>query len=90
MMVLGKIKAFIMNNNVFTVSLLIAILGLLFSIVFYKYTEIRSLERNVESAIVKGIDPIAVRCAYSRESDVICVAYATTHQQPILTSKSGK
>jgi hypothetical protein len=90
MMVLGKLKEFVMNNNVFTVSLLLAILGLLFSLVFYKYTEVKSLERNIESAIVKGIDPITVRCAYAVSNDLICVAYAASHQSPQISSKSGK
>jgi len=33
------------------------------------------MERNIESAIVKGIDPIAVRCAYKAES-TMCAVYA--------------
>ena len=76
---LGKLKEFVMNDNVFTVSVLIAIVSLIGSITFYQYSELKSVERNVESAIVKGIDPIAVRCAYAGERDVVCVAYATSH-----------
>jgi hypothetical protein len=34
------------------------------------------MSRNIENGIVKGVDPVAVRCAYSRENDNICVAYA--------------
>jgi hypothetical protein len=79
MMDLGKLKEFVMNDNVFTVSVLIAIVSLIGSITFYQYSELKSVERNVESAIVKGIDPIAVRCAYAGERDVVCVAYATSH-----------
>ena len=76
---LGKLKEFVMNDNVFTVSVLIAIVSLFGSITFYKYNELKSVERNVESAIVKGIDPVAVRCAYANERDVVCVAYAASH-----------
>jgi hypothetical protein len=79
MMDLGKLKEFVMNDNVFTVSVLIAIVSLFGSITFYKYNELKSVERNVESAIVKGIDPVAVRCAYANERDVVCVAYAASH-----------
>ena len=78
---LGKLKEFVMNDNVFTVSILIAIVTLVGSITFYKYSELKSVERNVESAIVKGIDPVAVRCAYAGERDVVCVAYAASHNQ---------
>lgn len=39
----------------------------------------QAMKSNIESAIVKGIDPVAVRCAYSSSStDAICVAYAAT------------
>jgi hypothetical protein len=79
MMDLGKLKEFVMNDNVFTVSVLIAIVTLVGSVTFYKYSELKSVERNVESAIVKGIDPVAVRCAYANERDVVCVAYAASH-----------
>jgi hypothetical protein len=75
---LGKLKEFVMNDNVFTVSVLLAIVTLVGSVTFYKYSELKSVERNVESAIVKGIDPVAVRCAYANERDVVCVAYAAS------------
>jgi hypothetical protein len=87
MMDLGKLKEFVMNDNVFTVSLLIALVSLFGSITFYKYNELKSVERNVESAIVKGIDPIAVRCAYASERDVVCVAYAASHTSQPSSSK---
>jgi hypothetical protein len=75
---LGKLKEFVMNDNVFTVSFLIGIITCVCSITFYQYSELKSVERNVESAIVKGIDPVAVRCAYAGERDVVCVAYASS------------
>ena len=75
---LGKLKELIMNDSIFTVSCLIGVIALISSITFYHYSELKSVERNVESAIVKGIDPIAVRCAYAPERDVVCVAYAAS------------
>ena len=79
MMDLGKLKEIIMNDNVFTVSVLLAFISLIGSVTFYKYNELKSVERNVESSIVKGIDPVAVRCAYASERDLVCVTYAATH-----------
>ena len=76
---LGKLKEIIMNDNVFTIALVTAVIVLIGSVTFYKYSELKSIERNVESAIVKGIDPIAVRCAYANERDVVCVAYGSSH-----------
>ena len=90
MMVLGKLKGMIMNDNVFVGCVTLAIVTLIGSITFYQYSELKSVERNVESAIVKGIDPVAVRCAYANERDVVCVAYAASHQQGFPTPKSSK
>jgi len=90
MMVLGKLKGIIMNDNVFTGCVTLALVTLICSVTFYQYSELKSVERNVESAIVKGIDPVAVRCAYASQSDVVCVAYAASHQQGFPTPKSTK
>jgi uncharacterized membrane protein len=83
----GKIKEFIMNDKVFTVCLTLAIITLIGSVTFYKYSELKSIQSNVESAIVKGIDPVAVRCAYANERDVVCVAYGSGHVSPQVTTK---
>ena len=90
MMDLGKLKEMIMNDNVFVSCVTLAIVTLIGSITFYQYSELKSVERNVESAIVKGIDPVAVRCAYANASDVVCVAYAASHQQGVSTPKPTK
>jgi hypothetical protein len=90
MMVLGKLKGMIMNDNVFVGCVTLAIVTLIGSITFYQYSEMKSVERNVESAIVKGIDPVAVRCAYANSSDMVCVAYGASHQQGFSTPKSTK
>ena len=66
---------------VFILSILFGVLGLIGAVGYNKYTEMKSLERNIESAIVKGIDPIAVKCAYGGDSWV-CMQYAQTHAKP--------
>ena len=66
-----------MTDRVFVISVLIGIMTLIGSITFYKYNELTAIKSNIESAIVKGIDPVAVRCAYANERDIVCVAYAT-------------
>lgn len=90
MMVLGKIKEFIMRENVFVVSIVIAFITMILSVTYYNYSELKSIEKNVESAIVKGIDPLAVRCAYAKGSDVVCVAYAASHPTTPPPSKPNK
>lgn len=48
------------------------------SITFYNYQQDAMMSRNIENGIVKGIDPVAVRCAYARPSDTLCIAYASS------------
>ena len=38
---------------------------------------IESLQASLESATSRGINPIAVRCAYAKSDDTICVVYAS-------------
>ena len=77
-----------MNDRVFVISILIGIMSFIGSITFYKYNELNAMKSNIESAIVKGIDPVAVRCAYANEKDVVCVAYGVAnHQNPLSSSK---
>jgi len=45
---------------------------------FYYYNQTQAMKSNIDVAISKGIDPVAVRCAYG-SSDQICLAYAITH-----------
>lgn len=45
------------------------------------------MAKNIDNAINKGIDPIAVRCAYVQENDVVCVAFAANNKDFVLQSK---
>jgi hypothetical protein len=67
-----------MNQNVWTLSLLTAVLSLIGAVAFYNYSALKSMEHNIDSAVAKGIDPLAVRCAYGNSHDNICIAYAVT------------
>ena len=74
---LKTIKELIMNDRVFVISMLVGIVTLIGSVTFYKYNELQAMKSNIEAAIVKGIDPVAVKCAYEDRSSNICIAYAT-------------
>ena len=74
---LKKFKELLMTNEkVFIISVTIGILALIGAMAHNQYAELKSMERNIESAIVKGIDPVAVRCAYKVDS-TMCAIYAT-------------
>lgn len=68
-----------MEDRVFIIALLVGFMSLVGSVTFYKYNELQAMKSNIESAIVKGIDPVAVRCAYTTDQrDVICVTYGVS------------
>ena len=44
-------------------------------ITYYNVKKDESIRSSIESAIVKGIDPMSVRCAYGA-TDNVCITYA--------------
>ena len=59
----------------FIIAVTLGVLALIISLAYNNYTELKSMERNIESEIVKGIDPVAVKCAYSPQN-TMCTVYA--------------
>lgn len=58
----------------------ISIIAIITGVTYYNIKRDDAMKSNIESAIVKGIDPIAVRCAYGH-SDNVCVVYAATRER---------
>ena len=42
----------------------------------YAINDRNNMSKNIETAINKGIDPIAVKCAYETEVKTVCALYA--------------
>lgn len=61
------------------VALTISVISIVTGVVYYEMKRDEAMKSNIESAIVKGIDPIAVKCAYGK-ADPVCVVYATTRK----------
>ena len=57
------------------VSSMIAVISLIIGISYVTIKRDEAMKSNIESAIVKGIDPIAVKCAYGK-ADSVCIVYA--------------
>lgn len=57
----------------------ICVCSAIYGIVQYNLQRDAAMKSNIESAIVKGIDPIAVKCAYGY-SDNVCVVYAANRK----------
>lgn len=80
MMVLGKEK--VMNVDKLSKEVMALIVGTvlvgvtaIICATYYNVKKDESIRSSIESAIVKGIDPMSVRCAYGA-TDVVCIAYA--------------
>lgn len=80
-----------MSNEgmVFTISTAVVLLSIIISLSMYHIKDRELMYKNIETAIGKGIDPMAVRCSYAHERDFICVAYAASngHQTPTPPTK---
>ena len=55
----------------------IVVVTLISSVTYYNIKKDEAIKSSVESAIVKGIDPMAVRCAYGA-TDSVCLVYAAS------------
>ena len=82
MMVLGKFlkfKELIMNESMsFIIGIVLVLVTGIICGTYYNHHKTEAMKSNIDSAIVKGIDPIAVRCAYET-ADNVCIAYAISH-----------
>lgn len=68
-------------EKLFTFCVTICICVLIGCLTFYHYSENASMEKNIESAIAKGIDPIAVKCAYADRASNLCLVYSMQQSQ---------
>ena len=87
-----KLKEFTMKTeNLFIVCCAVSIAIIVTALTYYNYQETSAMQSNIENAISKGIDPVAVRCAYAKNNDNVCIAYAIAvggmHQVPVSTGK---
>jgi glucose uptake protein GlcU len=77
------VKENIMENRATHITLILGVVIMVVtaigSIAYYNIQKDNNMKSNIESAIVKGIDPLSVRCAYSAGYDQVCMAYALTH-----------
>ena len=64
------------DNLVFFGSVVVVLLGIMGYSVIVDLKKLEAVKSAVEQATAKGIDPIAIRCAYATERDQICLVYA--------------
>lgn len=76
MEVINKLKEFNMSESkLFVICLTLVALVSVVSCGYYFMQRDRLMSANIENGIVKGIDPIAIKCAYDSHS-TMCAVYA--------------
>jgi hypothetical protein len=86
-MVLGKEKKMERKDIIaFVFGIVLVSVTAIVCTTYYNLQRDLAMKSNIESAIVKGIDPVAVRCAYG-SSDTLCIVYASTHGKEVATPK---
>lgn len=60
------------------ISLTLMVICLILSLSYYNLKQDELMAANIETAVEKGIDPLAVRCSYSSREDTICIVYAAS------------
>ena len=63
-------------SSVTTLSVTLVLLSIVTAICIYGLNERKLMAANIENAIAKGVDPLAVKCAYETQPTATCVSYA--------------
>ena len=58
------------------IATVIVFITAIISITVYYVNDRALMSKNIDAAIAKGVDPVAVRCSFVQQTDTICVAYA--------------
>lgn len=66
------------DKTILIISVSIVLLAVIASLGYYNVNQNNNMARNLDNIAGKGIDPVAVRCAYANSSDTICIAYAAS------------
>lgn len=68
-----------MNNaQLWAGTIVIIALVSILTIGINQHSQDLSKSKDIQTAVEKGVNPIAIRCAYAPEHDRICLVYAAT------------
>jgi hypothetical protein len=73
--------------NHITISATIILVSLIAGITIYSINDRNLMSKTLDSAISKGVDPLAVRCSYADSRDMVCVAYGASHGTSVVSKK---
>jgi hypothetical protein len=61
------------------IAVTIVIVSAIIGITVYNVNDRMLMAKNIDNAIAKSMDPLAVRCSYVTNTDTICVAHAAAN-----------
>ena len=67
-------------GSITTVSVTLVLLSIVAATCLYGLNDRKLMAANIENAITKGIDPLAVRCSYAKSDDIVCIAHASNRK----------
>ena len=67
-------------SSITTVSVTLVLLSIVAATCIYGLNDRKLMAANIENAIAKGIDPLAVRCSYAKSDDIVCIAHAANRK----------
>ena len=67
-------------SSIITVSITLVLLSVVAAMCIYGLNDRKLMAANIENAIAKGIDPLAVRCSYAQSDDIVCIAHAANRK----------
>ena len=86
----AKVSDLIKIDSTFIVCVTLILLTCVGGMGYYFVTDRTLMAGNIDAAIAKGIDPLSVRCSYSKSDDLICVAFAASAQSHNVASSAKK
>jgi hypothetical protein len=71
-------KEFVMNYNLLSVVVSASVVAITYitSTGITEHKKVLAMSQAVSEASTKGINPMAVRCAFAKSEDNICIVYA--------------
>ena len=85
---INKLKEYftMTESKLFIICATIVITAAIGSIAYYNLQKDRLMSANIENGIVKGVDPVAIKCAYD-SNGTMCMLYAATKHGDSSVSK---
>ena len=67
-------------SSITAISITVVLLSIIVAISYVTVNDRKLMASNIENAVAKGVDPIAVRCSYAKSDDIVCIAHAANRK----------